>query len=119
MNLVLYPLKNKGTVKEDNMQLRFFRCEHCGNIIAMVKDTGVPVFCCGQKMTELVAGTVEASAEKHIPVCTAEGGEVKVNVGSAEHPMAGRTLYTVDCFTDGARLPVEDIEGRAKTLRVF
>lgn len=88
MNLVLYPLKNKGTVKEDNMQLRFFRCEHCGNIIAMVKDTGVPVFCCGQKMTELVAGTVEASAEKHIPVCTAEGGEVKVNVGSAEHPMA-------------------------------
>lgn len=53
----------------------------------MVKDKGVPVFCCGQKMTELVAGTVEASAEKHIPVYKVEGNKVHVTVGSVEHPM--------------------------------
>lgn len=69
------------------MKQRFFICEHCGNIIAMVKDKGVPVFCCGQKMTELVAGTVEASAEKHIPVYKVEGNKVHVTVGSVEHPM--------------------------------
>lgn len=69
------------------MKQRFFICEHCGNIIAMVKDKGVPVFCCGQKMTELVAGTVEASAEKHIPVYKVEGNKVYVTVGSVEHPM--------------------------------
>ena len=50
------------------MKQRFFICEHCGNIIAMVKDKGVPVFCCGHKMTELVACTVHASLEKHILV---------------------------------------------------
>ena len=69
------------------MKQRFFICEHCGNIIAMVKDKGVPVFCCGQKMTELVAGAVEASAEKHIPVYKVEGNKVHVTVGSVEHPM--------------------------------
>ena len=69
------------------MKQRCFICEHCGNIIAMVKDKGVPVFCCGQKMTELVAGTVEASAEKHIPVYKVEGNKVHVTVGSVEHPM--------------------------------
>ena len=69
------------------MKQRFFICEHCGNIIAMVKDKGVPIFCCGQKMTELVAGTVEASAEKHIPVYKVEGNKVHVTVGSVEHPM--------------------------------
>lgn len=69
------------------MKQRFFICEHCGNIIAIVKDKGVPVFCCGQKMTELVAGTVEASAEKHIPVYKVEGNKVHVTVGSVEHPM--------------------------------
>ena len=69
------------------MKQRFFICEHCGNMIAMVKDKGVPVFCCGQKMTELVAGTVEASAEKHIPVYKVEGNKVHVTVGSVEHPM--------------------------------
>ena len=25
------------------MKQRFFICKHCGNLIAMVKDTGVPV----------------------------------------------------------------------------
>ena len=41
---------------------RFFICEHCGNIIGMIKDAGVKVMCCGQKMTKLLPGTVEASA---------------------------------------------------------
>lgn len=70
------------------MEQRFFKCEHCGNMIAMVKDMGVPVMCCGQKMTELIPGTVEASAEKHIPVYTVEGNKVLVTVGAIEHPMA-------------------------------
>ena len=69
------------------MELKYFICEHCGNIITMVEDKGVPVFCCGQKMTPLVAGTVEAAHEKHIPVYTVENGVVHVTVGSVEHPM--------------------------------
>ncbi len=69
------------------MTQKFFICPHCGNIIAMVKDSGVPVVCCGQKMKELVPGTVEAAHEKHIPVYTVEGNKVKVTVGSVLHPM--------------------------------
>ena len=34
------------------MEQRFFVCEVCGNIIAMVKPSGVPVMCCGQKMKD-------------------------------------------------------------------
>ena len=70
------------------MEQKFYICEHCGNIIAMVKESGVPVVCCGQKMTKLVAGTTEASLEKHIPVYTVENNKVHVVVGSVEHPMA-------------------------------
>ena len=70
------------------MEQKFYICEHCGNIIAKVKDAGVPVMCCGQKMTELVPGTTEAATEKHIPVYRVEGNLVTVQVGSVEHPMA-------------------------------
>ncbi|MBE6632632.1 MAG: desulfoferrodoxin [Ruminococcaceae bacterium] len=66
---------------------KFYICEHCGNIITKIHDAGVPVVCCGQKMTEIEAGVVEASKEKHIPVVTLEGNEVKVSVGSVAHPM--------------------------------
>ena len=69
------------------MEQRFLICEHCGNIIAMVKDSGVPVMCCGQKMTEIIPGTSDGAVEKHLPVWTVEGNTVKVSVGSVEHPM--------------------------------
>ena len=66
---------------------KFYICEHCGNIIGKINDSGVPVVCCGQKMTEIVPGTVDASLEKHVPVVTHEDGVVTVNVGSVAHPM--------------------------------
>lgn len=69
------------------MEQRFFICEHCGNIVAMVKDTGVPVMCCGQKMTEIIPGTADAAVEKHVPVYQVEGNVVKVQVGAVDHPM--------------------------------
>ena len=66
---------------------KFYICEHCGNLIGMIHDAGVPMMCCGQKMTKLEPGVVEASQEKHIPVVTVDGNTVTVTVGSVEHPM--------------------------------
>lgn len=69
-------------------ETRFFVCEHCGNLIGLINDAGVPMMCCGQKMTKLEPGTVEASHEKHIPVVTVEGNTVRAFVGEVEHPMS-------------------------------
>ncbi|MFB2009450.1 MULTISPECIES: desulfoferrodoxin family protein [Eubacteriales] len=69
------------------MIMKFYRCEHCGNIITFVHSAGVPVMCCGQKMTELVPGTTDGAAEKHVPVVEVQGSTVQVKVGSVEHPM--------------------------------
>ena len=68
--------------------VKFYLCPHCGNIVEMIHDAGVNPVCCGQKMDLLVAGSVEASHEKHIPAVSIDGGVVKVKVGSVEHPMA-------------------------------
>ena len=68
-------------------EIRFYVCEHCGNIIGVIHDSGVPMMCCGQKMTKLEAGVVEASHEKHIPVVERNGDIIKVTIGSVEHPM--------------------------------
>lgn len=67
--------------------MKFYICEHCGNLVGMVQNAGVPMMCCGQKMTQLVPNTVEASGEKHVPVVTVEGDLVRVAIGSAAHPM--------------------------------
>jgi len=67
--------------------MRFFICKHCGNLIGLIDNKGVPVVCCGETMAELVPNTVEASMEKHLPVVTAAGDSISVKVGSAAHPM--------------------------------
>ena len=50
------------------MEVKYYVCNHCGNIIEMVKDQGVPVMCCGEAMHELKAGVTDAAVEKHVPV---------------------------------------------------
>lgn len=67
--------------------MKYYICETCGNIIEKLNDSGVPVVCCGKPMKEMIAGTVDASREKHIPVYSVEGNKVSVVVGSIDHPM--------------------------------
>ena len=70
------------------MATKFYKCNHCGNVIIKTVDSGVPVVCCGEKMVELVPNTVDASQEKHVPVVTrVDDCRIKVEVGSVPHPM--------------------------------
>lgn len=65
----------------------FYICKHCGNIIAYVRDSGVPVVCCGEKMQRIEPNTTDGAHEKHVPVIEVEGNKVTVKIGSVEHPM--------------------------------
>lgn len=76
------------------MKQNFYHCRHCGNIVAMIKNAGAPVACCGENMRELIPCTTEASQEKHIPVCRTEGDLVTVTVGAVEHPMS--TAHSIE-----------------------
>jgi len=66
---------------------KFFICKHCGNLIGLIENKGVPMVCCGEKMTELIPNTVEASVEKHLPVVSVLGNKIEVAIGSIPHPM--------------------------------
>ena len=68
-------------------EAKFYICNHCGNIINKIHDSGVSVVCCGEKMKQLVPGEVEASVEKHLPVVTYNDNSVTAVVGSVNHPM--------------------------------
>ena len=69
------------------MELKIFKCMHCGNIIEMIDDHGVPVICCGEPMKAFKAGESDGAAEKHVPAVKAEGDVIRVCVGEVAHPM--------------------------------
>lgn len=66
---------------------KFFICKHCGNLVGMIKNSGAPLTCCGDEMTELVANTSDGAQEKHVPVVEISGNIVTVSIGSVPHPM--------------------------------
>lgn len=68
-------------------EVKFYRCNHCGNIVVVVLDGKVTPSCCGEPMELLVPGTTDGAAEKHVPAVTVEGDEMIVRVGEVEHPM--------------------------------
>ena len=67
--------------------MTFYKCSHCGNIIAHLEDSGVRCVCCGEEMKPLIPNTSDGAGEKHVPVISIDGRIVTVTVGSVEHPM--------------------------------
>jgi superoxide reductase len=67
--------------------MKFYFCPICKNLVVTINDSGVNPSCCGQPMKELVANTVDAAFEKHVPHVVLEGRNVEVEVGSVPHPM--------------------------------
>jgi desulfoferrodoxin len=65
----------------------FYRCNHCGNIVTLIKNGGGTLSCCGDSMTKLEANTTDAAKEKHVPVVTKADDGIRVTVGSILHPM--------------------------------
>ena len=93
--------------------LKFYKCEHCGNVAVKAVDSGVPLVCCGEKMAELAPNSTDAATEKHVPVVVAEGGKVDVVVGEVEHPMTEEHLIALVALETKkgfqlARLTAED-----------
>ena len=94
------------------MAVKFYKCAHCGNVVEKIVDSGVPVVCCGEKMQELIPGTVDASLEKHVPhVTTLANGCLKIEIGSVHHPMLPEhhiAFVYVETMTSGIRVDLKD-----------
>lgn len=67
--------------------MKFFKCRHCGKIIAVVNERNVPTICCGEPMSEMVPNTSDGAFEKHVPVYEVKDNVVTVTVGEVKHPM--------------------------------
>ena len=68
-------------------QNEIYLCEHCGNVVAIVRGNGAPLVCCGQKMVLQEENTKDAAVEKHVPVIEKTESGLTVTVGSVAHPM--------------------------------
>lgn len=95
---------------------KFYICKHCGNIATLIKDSGVPIVCCGENMSELKANTSDGAQEKHVPVAVTDGSKITVTVGSVLHPMlAEHHIAWIYLLTDlGCQMKYLKVGGEPK-----
>ena len=88
------------------MELTFYKCNHCGNLLIPVIDAGVNPVCCGDPMEKLAAGSSDASTEKHVPVIErdSDGKHINICVGSVDHPMTEEHLIQAIVLLYGERI---------------
>lgn len=79
-----------------------YKCEVCGNIVAMVHEGAGELVCCNQPMALQKENTVDAAQEKHVPVITKNGDKIKVVVGEVDHPMEdAHYIEWIEAIVDG------------------
>ena len=62
------------------MNVYIYKCEKCGDTVVSSHELKLDQF------QPLLAGTTDASLEKHVPVIEKKCGEILVKVGSVMHP---------------------------------
>lgn len=101
------------------MEVKFYRCRHCGNLAMMVRDSGVNPVCCGEDMELLVAGSQEASAEKHVPQVLVGADAVRAEVGSQMHPMTDAHYIEWICLAGATGVCLTYLEPGDGPVAVF
>ena len=68
-------------------RLQVYKCMKCGNMVEVLRSGAGSLICCNETMKNMVANTVDAAQEKHVPVIEKIAGGYTVKVGSVAHPM--------------------------------
>ena len=94
------------------MELKFYKCIHCANILIPVVDSGMTPSCCGDTMELLKAGAIDAAIEKHVAVINRDddGHHVTISVGAVPHPMADDHYIQAIVLLSGDRTFIFDLE---------
>jgi len=108
-----------------------YKCPLCGNIVEVLHTGAGELVCCGQPMDLMVANTVDAAKEKHVPVVEKTGNDFKVKIGSVPHPMeekhwiewiellAGGKVYRQDLAPGKAPEAIFCVEATDGTARAY
>lgn len=87
-------------------ELKFWKCNKCGNFFFAIVDSGVVPVCCGEEMQEMKANTTDAAQEKHVPEIKRNGNKIEVQVGSTLHPMEEKHYIVMIAAQQGENVQI-------------
>lgn len=69
------------------MNTKYYKCDACGQVIAVIKKGIGTITCCNKEMTEIIPKmTDKGLMEKHVPTYERKKDKITVKVGNILHP---------------------------------
>ncbi len=99
--------------------VKFYRCNHCGNLVYVIDDGHVNPVCCGEPMELLKPGTSDGALEKHVPAVTLDDNHINVNIGEVDHPMLPEHHIEWVALVDGGNICIKRLQPGDKPHVVF
>jgi superoxide reductase len=97
-----------------------YKCNICGNVVELFLAGKGNLVCCGEEMEKLVANTVDAAIEKHVPIVEVNDNIVTVKVGEIEHPMTNEHyIRLIEIVKDGKVIKSKYLEPNEKPIARF
>lgn len=82
-----------------------YKCVICSNIIEVYQEGAGALTCHDKPMKLLVAGTTDASVEKHVPVVEKTANGYLVKIGAQPHPMLPEHyIEFIEIMTDDGKV---------------
>ena len=60
------------------MNVKFYKCNLCGNVVAKLIDAKTPIVCCGETMHELLPAAITDENRKYLPVVELKDGVLHI-----------------------------------------
>lgn len=70
-----------------SLNVKFFICNKCGNIVTYLDEGKGKLTCCDEEMTELIPNSSDGAMEKHVPYVKEYVNKLLVKIGTNPHPM--------------------------------
>lgn len=86
--------------------ITFYRCNTCGNVMALLKKGNDSKNCCNQSMVKLEPNTTDGSEEKHLPFIVKGSGKLQVTIGSTLHPMLAEHYIELIALDSGNKTDI-------------
>lgn len=68
-------------------ETRFYHCPACDTVIGMIRDGGMPLYCCGEPLEQIpVHRAGDPGDATHVPHVTHDEYRLHVTVGDGTHP---------------------------------
>ena len=102
------------------MNIKFYKCSKCGQVVAKVVDSNVPITCCGEEMLELVPRFIEREGnEKHVPKLSIYKKKIIVKVGETLHPFTETHYISWIMVVSNKGVQVKEIKRGEEPIATF